>query len=64
MPTLLGAGAIIIGGMILLRLARREWARVNRSMESQRSAGLKADGLPAQKLARDPVTGIYRPSGR
>lgn len=60
MPTLLGAAVIALGGMLLLRVARREWKRVNQSMDEVRSEPkAKPD---AQTLERDPETGVYRPS--
>lgn len=60
MPTLLGAAVIALGGVILLRVARREWRRVNQSMDQQRSTP-KAKPQ-AQTLEQDPETGVYRPS--
>lgn len=60
MPTLLGAAVIALGGMLLLRVARREWQRVNKNMDEQRSTPKSKP--EAQTLERDPETGVYRPS--
>lgn len=62
MPTLLGAAVIALGGMVLMRVARREWRRINQSMDEQRSAPKTPRQPQAQKLERDPETGVYRPA--
>lgn len=59
MPTLLGAAVIALGGMVLMRVARREWKRVNENLEAQRSA--PRERKSAQRLEKDPETGVYRP---
>lgn len=60
MPTLLAGAAIVLGGAVLMRIARREWQRVNRDLEAQRSAPSQSEG--AQRLEKDPQTGVYRPA--
>ena len=52
MPTLLAGAAIVLGGAVLMRIARREWQRVNRDLEAQRSAPSQSEG--AQRLEKDP----------
>jgi hypothetical protein len=59
MPTLLGAAVIALGGLVLMRVARREWKRVNKNLEAQRSA--PRERKSAQRLEKDPETGVYRP---
>jgi hypothetical protein len=59
MPTLLGAAVIALGGLVLMRVARREWKRVNENLEAQRSA--PRERKSAQRLEKDPETGVYRP---
>ncbi|MEO0384930.1 MAG: hypothetical protein AAF234_15390 [Pseudomonadota bacterium] len=59
MPTLLTSAAIFVGGLVLFRMARREWRRVNDTMQAQRSAPRERKG--AQRLEKDPDTGAYRP---
>ncbi len=59
MPTLIGAAVLALGGLVVMRLARREWHRVNRTMDAQRSTpGARQS---AQKLEKDPETGAYKP---
>ncbi|MFK7791178.1 MAG: hypothetical protein AB8B88_00770 [Devosiaceae bacterium] len=60
MPTLLGAAIIALGGVLVTRLARREWKRVNTSMDAQRRAPKQSEG--AKRLKKDPETGTYRPA--
>lgn len=60
MPTLIGATVLALGGFVVMRIARREWRRVNERMEAQRSA--PREPKAAQKLERDPETGAYRPA--
>lgn len=60
MPTLLGAALLAVGGLVVMRVARREWKRVNQSMDEQRRAPKQAKD--AQRLERDPATGTYRPA--
>lgn len=60
MPTLLGAAIIALGGIVLMRVARREWKRVNQNLEAQRSAPRGRKG--AQRLEKDEATGTYRPA--
>jgi hypothetical protein len=60
MPTLLGAAIIALGGMVLMRVARREWKRVNLNLEAQRSA--PRERKSAQRLEKDEATGTYRPA--
>ncbi len=60
MPTLLGAAVIALGGMVLMRVVRREWKRVNENLDSQRSA--PRERKSAQRLEKDPDTGTYRPA--
>ena len=51
--------ALLGGGLTLLRLFRREQERVREALDRvRRQEGL--DALPAQRLERDPSTGIYR----
>jgi hypothetical protein len=59
MPTLLAGAAILVGGAIVFRIARREWQRVNANLEAQRSAPPERES--AKRLERDPETGVYRP---
>ena len=59
MPTLIGAAVLALGGLVVVRLARREWHRVNRTMDAQRSAPRARQS--AQKLEKDPESGAYRP---
>ena len=61
MPTLLGAVAVAVGGLIVWRIARREWQRVNHAMDNQRDTGLPGERARARQLKRDPETGAYRP---
>lgn len=60
MPTLLTTAAIFVGGLVLFRMARREWRRVNDTMQAQRSA--PRERKDAQRLEKDPETGTYRPA--
>ena len=59
MPTLIGAAVLALGGLVVMRLARREWHRVNRTMDAQRSTPSARQS--AQKLEKDPETGAYKP---
>lgn len=60
MPQLLGAALLAIGGMVAMRVLRKEWKRVNQSMDEQRRAPKQS--ADAQRLERDPDTGTYRPA--
>ncbi|MFN3172000.1 MAG: hypothetical protein ACE37E_15045 [Hyphomicrobiales bacterium] len=60
MPTLLGAAIVALGGIVLMRVARREWKRVNQNLEAQRSA--PRERKSAQLLEKDEATGTYRPA--
>ncbi len=60
MPQLLGAALLAIGGMVAMRMLRKEWKRVNQSMDAQRRAPKQSQD--AQRLERDPDTGTYRPA--
>lgn len=61
MPTLLGAGVLAIGAMLAMRIVRREWKRVNATMQSQRSAKMRDASEAMTSLEQDPQTGAYRP---
>ncbi len=60
MPTLLGTAILAIGGMVAWRMLRREWTRVNADLEAQRSQVKTSQD--AQRLEKDPQTGVYRPA--
>lgn len=60
MPTLLTSAAIFVGGLMLFRMARREWRRVNDAIQAQRST--PRERKAAQRLEKDPDTGAYRPA--
>jgi hypothetical protein len=60
MPQLLGAALLAIGGMVAMRVLRKEWRRVNQSMDEQRRAPKQS--TDSQRLERDPDTGTYRPA--
>lgn len=62
MSTVLSTVAIFLGGMLVWRVAKREWNRINRSMDQQRSAKMATRQAETQTLQRDPETGVYRPS--
>lgn len=62
MSTILSTVAIVLGGMFVWRMAKREWSRINRSMDRQRSTPRATRQSETQTLERDPVTGVYRPS--
>ena len=61
MPTLVGAALMALGGFMAMRVIRREWSRVNRTMDEQRATPT-AQRRQAKKLERDPETGAYRPA--
>lgn len=53
------ATAALSAGVALLRLYRREQQRVRETLDRvRRQDGLAA--LPARRLERDPLTGVYR----
>jgi hypothetical protein len=62
MSTVLSTVAVILGGMLVWRVVKREWTRINRSLDAHRSAPRAAPDGHTQTLERDPETGVYRPS--
>ena len=61
MPTLVGAALLALGGLLAMRVVRREWTRVNRTMDEQRATPT-AQRRQARKLEQDAETGTYRPA--
>lgn len=57
-PFLVGT-ALLTAGVAALRLYRREQQRVRDVLDRMKRQDT-LDALPAQRLERDPLTGIYR----
>lgn len=62
MSTVLSTVAVLLGGMFVWRVAKREWQRINRSMDAHRTTPRATGHGHTQTLQRDPETGVYRPS--
>lgn len=61
MSTLVGAALLAISGFVAMRVLRREWSRVNRTMEEQRATSAPKQN-ETTRLEQDPETGTYRPA--
>ncbi|MEM1287926.1 MAG: hypothetical protein AAGH60_06210 [Pseudomonadota bacterium] len=61
MPALFGFVAVAVGGVLALNIARREWRRVNSSLDDVRRAPSARTRRETRKLIKDPDTGTYRP---
>ena len=60
-PPVIGWALVAIGGAAVVKLAAKEWRRVNAALHPREPAPeeIKRDKLP--KLKRDPASGEYRP---
>ena len=51
-----------VAAAFIAKLALREWQRVNEELERMAMARVEPQPQAVQRLRRDPVTGVYRPS--
>jgi hypothetical protein len=60
-PPVIGWALVALGGAAIVKLAAKEWRRVNAALHPREPAReeVPRDKLPT--LRRDPASGVYRP---
>jgi hypothetical protein len=61
MPPLVIWTLAAIGAVAVVRFLVKETRRVTAELDAARADGVAASAEPITKLARDPLTGLYRP---